>query len=247
MEIDIKTAKKINLNSQAIISVYRHYKDNLLPLGVIIACIGIIFLVVVPQFKNYLSSQDELKIQTHKLEVLKNNYNFLLSLDDSKTDADFKVLSKVLPVNKDFVGLMSAITIASSKTLVTVEDFDFALGDLNKADADSVSNYPLIKINVNVGGNAKDIAKFITELYKTVPASEVISIKTAGNISTLVINFYYKPFPPQNVSSETPIIPISGKNKSLIESLASWNTSDFDLFLPDASASGSGETNPNPF
>lgn len=247
MEIDVKTAKRINLNSQAIISVYRHYKDNLLPIGVIIACIGIVFWVIVPQFKNYLSSQDKLKIETHKLQVLKNNYNFLLSLDDSKTDADFKVLTKILPINKDFVGLMSAITIASSKTGVSVEDFDFALGDLNKVDAGSVSNYPLIKINVNIGGSTKDIAKFITELYKTVPVSEVVSLKTVGNISTLVINFYYKPFPPQNVSSETPIMPISGKNKSLIESLALWNVSDFDLFLPNVSASGSGETNPNPF
>ncbi|MEK7160298.1 MAG: hypothetical protein AAB702_02350 [Patescibacteria group bacterium] len=245
MEIDIKTAKKVNLNSQAITTVYRHYKDNFLPIGIIIACIGILFFVIAPQFKNYLSSKEELKTQTQKLKFLKNNYNFLLSLDDSKTDTDFKMLSKVLPPNKDFVGIMSAITIVASKTFVTVEDFDFTLGDLNKVD-DNSSKYPLIKINVNIGGSAKDIAKFIAELYKTVPASQVTSIKTAGNVSSLVINFYYKPFPPQNVNSESFVVPISAKNQSLIESVSLWNSSGLDAF-PDVSASVSGGTNPSPF
>lgn len=246
MEINIKTTKKVNLNSQAITASYRHYKESLLPIGVILVCIGILFFIIVPQFKNYLSSKKELETENQKLEVLKNNYNFLLNLEDSKADTDFKTLSKALPPNKDFVGIMSAITIAASKTGVSVEDFNFSLGDLNKASDDS-SQYPSIKIDVNIGGNAKDIAKFIDELYKTAPASEVTSIKTTGNASSLITFFYYKPFPPQNVSNESPITPLSNENKSLIENVSSWNSSSLDTFLPDVSASESGGTNPSPF
>lgn len=246
MEININNSKKVNLDSQALTTVYRHYKDSLLPICVILACIGILFFVIIPQFNNYLNSKEELKVENQKLEVLKNNYNFLVTLDDSRTDTDFKMLSKVLPPNKDFVGIMSAITIAASKTGVAVEDFNFSLGDLNKTGNDS-SKYPSIKININIGGNAQAITKFVTELYKTVPASEVTTIKVSANTSSLVIVFYYKPFPPKNVSSESPIVPLSQANKSLIESVSLWNSTDLSVFLPDVSASGSGGTNPSPF
>lgn len=243
--MDINTSNKVNLDMQAVSTVYRHYKANILPIGVILTCIGILLFIVVPQFNNYLKSKEELKVETQKLELLKNNYNFLLTLDDSQTSTDFKTLSKVLPPNKDFVGIMSAITLAASKTGVSVEDFKFSLGDLDKDVNASV--HPSIRIDINIGGDVKNSISFIKELYKTVPASEVSSIKAAGSISTLAISFYYKPFPPKNISSESPIIPLSAKNKSFIESLSSWNSSDIGAFLPDVSASQSGGTNPSPF
>lgn len=245
MDSNINNSKKVGLDSQALTTVYRHYKENILPIGIILACIGIIFFVIIPEFNHYLKSREELKIETQKLEVLKNNYNFLLSLDDSKADDDLKKLSLVLPPNKDFVGIMSAITIAASKTGASVEDFNFALGDLDKVIQDS-SQFPSVKIDINLGGNAQVITKFITELYKTVPAAEVSTIKTTKNSSSLSIIFYYKPFPPQNVSDENPVVPISVSQKSLIEEVSAWNSSSLDIFLPDTSASSSG-TNPSPF
>lgn len=243
--MDINDSRKVNLDSQVLTTVYRHYKENILPIGIILVCIGIIFFVIVPEFNNYLKSKEELKIETQKLDVLKNNYNFLLSLDDSKADNDFKKLSLALPPNKDFVGIMSAITLSASKTGVSVEDFNFSLGDLDKVTQDS-SQFPSIKIEINLGGNAQAITKFITQLYKTAPTAEVSIIKTTGNSSTLTIIFFYKPFPPQNVSDENPVVPISESQKLLIEEVSSWNSSNLDVFLPDVTAS-SGGTNPSPF
>lgn len=246
MEININNSKKVNLDSQAVTTVYRHYKENFLPIGVILACIGILIFIVVPEFKHYLSSKEELKMETQKLEVLRNNYNFLLSLDDSKINTDFKILSQALPSNKDFVGIMSAITIAGSKAGVSVEDFNFSLGDLDKAGID-VSQFPSIKIDVNIGGNAQAVTEFITQLYKTVPASEIKSIKSSGNATSLIIVFYYKPFPPQGINNQAPITSLSSQDKSTIENVSSWNSSGLDVFLPDVSASESGGTNPSPF
>lgn len=246
MDTNSKGIKKINLDSEALSSVYRHYKGNFLPIGVILICVLILFFVIVPQFNNYQKSKEELNIETKKLEVLRNNYNFLLSLDDSKADADFKKLSQVLPPNKDFFSIMSSITIAASKTGVSVQDFNFSLGNLDK-DVNDASKYPSIKININIGGNAQALAKFITELYKTIPASEVISIKATDNVTTLVILFYYKPYPPQSINNENPIVPLTAKKQAIIKDVSAWNSSDVGIFLPDVSASGSGGTNPSPF
>lgn len=231
MNINVDNTKKFNIDSNTLFILYRHYKDYLLPLVVIISCIALVFLIVIPQIQQYFVSQDQLKAEQEKLNVLKNNYNYLSSLDDTKLDADLKSLSQALPPNKDFAGIMNAIAVVSAKTGVAVGDFEFSVGDLAKSN-DEISAYPSIKIEVNLGGNAQAITRFSTELLKTVPLSEVTSIKTSGNLSVLLILFYYKSFPPQNISSETPIVPINEKNLSLINEIASWNISSGDLILP---------------
>ena len=248
MDININNSKKINLNLNTFNTPFKSYKDNILPLAVILICIVVLFFVVVPQFQQYLKSNEEFKKETQKLEIYKNNYNFLSNLDDQKSDKDLDTLSQVLPSNKDFVGIMNAISAAASKTGVSIGDFDFSLGDLNKATV-VTSSYPSIKININLGANALSISRFIKELYKTAPLSEVVSIKTTNNASELEILFYYKPFPPQNISNQTPIVPLSNKSISLIKEVYSWNNSGINAFLPfipTASPSSTG-SNPSPF
>lgn len=248
MDININNSKKVNLGLDTFYTVFRSYKDNILPLAVILICIVVLFFVVVPQFQQYLNSNEQYKHEAQKLEVLKNNYNFLSNLDDAKSDKDLETLSQVLPSNKDFVGIMNAISAAASKTGVSIGDFDFSLGDLNKAVI-TTSSYPSIKIDINLGANALSISKFIKELYKTVPLSEIVSIKTTNNVSDLEILFYYKPFPPQNISDETPVVPLSYESISLIKEVNLWNNSGVNAFLPfipTASSSSTG-SNPSPF
>lgn len=256
MDINISDSKKVNLDKEAIATVYRHYKDNILPIVVILACILILFFVIVPEFKQFLSTQQQLKTETEKLGVLENNYNFLSSLDESQTENDYKMLSRALPSNKDFVGIMNAISISSQKTGVSVGDFDFSLGNLDKTTVDTA--FPSIKININLVGNASLIAKFITELYKTAPVSEVTTIKVTGSVASLEIRFYYKPFPPLNISDESPVVPYSSQTLSLIKQISSWNNTNQDSlfpFLPIASSSSeqifssssSAGSNPSPF
>lgn len=256
MDINISNSKKVNLDKEAAATVYRHYKGNILPITVILACILILFFVIVPEFKQFLSSREKLKTETQKLEILKNNYNFLSGLDESQMENDYKVLSRALPPNKDFVGIMNAISVASQKTGVSVGNFDFSLGNLDKTTENTA--FPTIKININLVGNVAAIAKFVTELYKTTPVSEVTTIKATGIVSSLEIRFYYKPFPPLNVSDESPVVPYSPQTLSLIKQVSLWNNANQDLlfpFLPIASgsseqnfsSSSSAGANPSPF
>lgn len=249
MDINVNNSKKVNLYLDAFNTVFRSYKDNILPLAVILICIIVLFFVVVPQFQQYLNSNAQFKQETQKLEILKNNYNFLSNLDEGKSDKDLETLSQALPSNKDFAGIMNAISVAASKTGVSIGDFNFSLGDLNKATV-VTSSYPSIKISINLGANVQSISKFIEELYKTVPLSEVVSIKTSNNVSDLEILFYYKPFPPQNISDETPVTPLSYQDSSLIKEVYSWNNSGVNAllpFIPTASSSSLAGSNPSPF
>jgi Tfp pilus assembly protein PilO len=253
--MEIENGKKNNVELNNFLILYRHYKDYLLPFGIILVCILMVFLVVVPQFQQYLISQQELKMQMQKLDVLKANHNFLLNLDSIKSDADFNALSLTLPSGKDFAGIMGAVSYASAKTGVSVGDFQFSVGSLSNNNTEKASAYPSIRIDINLVGNTQSMIQFIQELYKTSPASEVTNIKTSGSAGSITVLFYYKPFSQQTVDDAAPIVTLSAKDEALIKTISSWNNSSNELQMPSISSLLSGVSsqaanlgnNPSPF
>jgi hypothetical protein len=259
---NIKFSGKVNLDLNTVAILYRHYKDYAIPVVVILLSVLILFFIVNPQINQYLSSQDQLKTQTQKLQVLKNNYSFLTNMDDARSDADISSLSKVLPLQKDFVSSMNAISYAASKTGVAVGNFQVNVGDLAKDDNPTgitVITYPFMQIQIDLGGNADAIFQFINVLYKTAPIAEISKIKFDQGTATLVINFYYKQYSLKNVSGQSPIVPFSAQKENIIKEVSAWNndTSQIDIpsFLPINESSSSSviiaspaaSTNGSPF
>ena len=238
MEVDSK--KKFNLEFNNLLILYRHYKDYFLPIGVILVCVLVVLWVVIPQFQQYLSSQQELQTQMQKLEVLKTNYNFLSNLDNSQSNAELTALTFALPSGKDFAGMMNAVSYASAKTGVSVGDFQFSLGSLSVVSAQETSAYPSIKIDINLAGNAQAIVKFVQELYRTAPASEVTSVKINGGAASVSILFYYKSFLSQTVDDSAPITILSSQDQALIKNVTAWNNSSNQPQLPSISSLLSG-------
>lgn len=254
--MEIENEKKFNLELNNILILYRHYKAYLLPLGIILVSVLVVLFVVIPQFQQYLGLQEELKVQMQKLAVLKTNYSFLSNLDASKSDADFSALTLALPSGKDFAGIMNAVSYASAKTGVPVGDFQFSVGSLSGGNSDGLSAYPSIKIDINLVGSTQSVVKFIKELYKTSPASEVTIMKTGGNSGSITILFYYKPFPPQKVDDAAPVAFLSAQNEALIKTVSTWNNALNQPQLPSISSLLSGASssqaaslgnNPSPF
>ena len=240
--MEMENGKKFNVELNNLLILYRHYKDYFLPFGVILACILVVFIVIVPQFQQYVVLQGQLKVEMQKLDVLKSNYSFLSNLDSSKSDTDYNALTFALPPAKDFAGIINSISYASAKTGVVVGDFQFAVGSLSGDNTEGVSAYPSIKIDINLVGNTQSIMQFIQELYKTAPISEVTSIKTGGNSGSISVLFYYKPFPPQQVDDSAPITILSAKNTSLIKTVSSWNNSSNEPQVPSISSLLSGSS-----
>lgn len=226
-----KKDNKFNFEFDNVLILYKHYKAYFLPAGIICACVLVILLVVVPQFQQYLGAQQELNAQVEKLKLLKNNYNFLSTLDDTQINSDFNSLTFALPSGKDFAGIMNAISYVSAKTGVPVGDFNFSLGNLSNV-AEGVSAYPSIRIDVNLVGSPQETMQFIAELYKTAPVSEVTNIKISGNSASIEILFYYKPLPPQKIDDSAPIEVLSQQNLSLVTKISAWNNTSNQYLTP---------------
>jgi hypothetical protein len=146
---------------------------------------------------------------------------------------------------------MNSISFVSAKTGVSVGDFEFSVGNLSNAAAGVIS-YPSISIDVNLVGSTQAIMQFITELYKTAPASEVTNIKIGGHAGSITVLFYYKTFSLQNVDQTVPIVALSAKDTQLIKDVSTWNNVasgqivSFTPSVPTETASSSG-SNTSPF
>jgi Tfp pilus assembly protein PilO len=240
--------KKINLDFENMRVLYKHYKEFLLPVGVILISFLVIFYVVFPQIQQYFSSQDLVKVEQQKLDSLRNNYNLLTSLDNATITSDLGILSPALPAQKDFAGIIDAIAYVSAKTGVSVGNFEFSLGNLSATNFGGTA-YPSTQINVNVKGSAKDIAAFADEMVKTMPIAEVSMINISGNNGSLTIAFYYKPYPAQNISDTMQVVPLSPGQLATIKKVSGWNSvGPVGLpILSTAPATSSAESLGSPF
>jgi hypothetical protein len=223
MNININASKKTNIDFENLVVLYQHYKEFLLPLGVILVSILVILYVVFPQIQQYSDSQNLVKAEQQKLDTLNNNYTLLTSLDDTTITTDLNTLSIALPAQKDFAGIIDAISYVSAKTGVAVGNFQFSLGDLSSSNFGGTA-YPSTKIDLTITGSTQNLASFAHEIIKTKPVAEVSSINISGGTGSLTILFYYKPFPAQNVSDETQIMPLSSDQLSLIKGVSAWNS-----------------------
>lgn len=248
MNNNFNGSRKINIDLENLLVLYKHYKDFLLPIGVILVSILVIVYVVFPQIQQYFNSQDLVKAEQQKLDALNSNYNLLTSLDDAKIAANLDTLSAALPPEKDFAGIIDAISYVSAKTGVAVGNFEFSLGDLSASNFGGTA-YPSTKIDISLKGDTKSIVEFAHELTKTMPIAEVTALNISGDSGSLTVLFYYKPYPIQNVSDQAPIVPLSAGQISLINELSSWNSiSQTSLpVLPTVPTTSSATASGSPF
>ena len=243
--------KDLNLNISLVNILYIQYKEFIIPIVAIIVSIILVVIIVIPQTQGLLQNQEELKKEQEKLTVLKNNYNLLVNMDEAQVTSNLQSLTKALPPNKDFVGVINTISYNSVRSNIFIEDFEFLVGDISKQPKES-SDFPFLTLKLSLSGSAESVINFISELYKSIPMAEVIDIKSTSENSTVTVLFYYKTFSQGSVTSDFPLTELTKKEQGIIDDISSWNDTSGELFLPivgstEGEASPSATTNSGPF
>src|SRR3990167_958634 len=112
--------KDLNLNISLVNILYRQYKEFIIPIVAIIVSIILVVIIVIPQTQGLLQNQEELKKEQEKLTVLKNNYNLLVNMDEAQVTSNLQSLTKALPPNKDFVGVINTISYNSVRSNIFI-------------------------------------------------------------------------------------------------------------------------------
>ncbi|MFH1187164.1 MAG: hypothetical protein V1697_03270 [Candidatus Levyibacteriota bacterium] len=235
--------KSVDIDKEAVIILYKKNKEYFLPLGIILVCLALFILVIIPQIYSLFDLQAESKRESEKLNTLKINYTNLINLDNTTLESQYNVASAVLPVGKDFAGILNAVSIAASKANVSLGAFEFNVGDLSKPPS-SVKKFPLLELSINLDGDSNGAAKFISELYKTAPLSEVITLRTYYYSIYAKINFYYKAVPPVNFREETPLRMLSQSDLTILKNVSKWANTKREIVVP---STASEDINTTPF
>jgi hypothetical protein len=231
--------KKVNLDKDAMKFLYARYKDYLLPIAAIFICILLFFYVITPQVQNIKTLQTQEREEARKLDILKNNLNLLYSLDPQTLDKQLKLASKALPTDKDFIGILSGVAIASSKSNVTLGDYGFQVGEIGKTQT-GAKGIPTMLLSLTVSGNINSLMNFMNELKKTVPLSEIKTVSLSGNNTSLSTVFYYKPLSPVVINDTVPLSPLSNSALDQLNNISNMNNTEIisEEYVPQASVSG---------
>lgn len=209
--------------------LYARNKAYIIPGGIILTCLFIFFILVTRQFQDLSLTHSEAAEAQRRIAILKENIRVLSQTDELKQNSQVEVVSRTLPTEKDYLGILNAIAQASARTGILVADYSFQVGDISKPPI--ISAPAPLTLSLSLSADAVGASRFLQELSKIAPISNVGNIQISGKQTTISVGFYYRPLSTTKVDLHTPIQRQS-PNSKLLETISSWQ-------ILEGSASGS--------
>lgn len=229
--------REISFDETTVKILFNKYKMFLMPLVIILICIIVFFSFIVPQIQELSSMNDEVKAVKEKILILRQNLNLLSNLNSDNQNIMLQKVSKALPMEKDFIGVLNAVSNASINAGVKLDDFSFAVGDLSTKST-QVNAIPSFKLVVTVDGGIDGARRFLDGLSESSPISEVQTVDISNSSSTVAISFYYRVVSPIKIDYISPFKSISSEEKALIDKITAWQL-NIPNFSPKNASSGS--------
>ena len=214
--------------------IYYTYKDtsyfSFLVFAVTILVVLLIILnIIIPQFQNWFSIQDESIATRDRVAILNSNISLMSSLNKDTLENKRKLVLAALPAEKDFGEIINAVSVSSLRSGVSVDDFAFGLGPIASTSgikAKGGTDIDSIALTLMIKGNIDSVKSFIKEMQEKVPLSEVVSVDSGsgGGTTTLSYLFYSKIYRPLKAPIDQPIPPISTDNTAMLNTLSKWNS-----------------------
>lgn len=214
--------KKTNIDINTVKLLYHNNRNYILPIVVILVSLFLFIKFIIPQMVALSETQELIKTENEKLEILRNNLNLLSNANEQTLDSQLAVTTEALPTNKDFAGILNAVSLAANRTGVFLGDFEFQVGDVSK-DNPQIPLSPSLELVLTVRGGVKPTLNFINELYRSVPVSEVLTLEINDTVALLTTSFYYKTYPKTGFSYNVPLKPLSKRSLDTINEISSWN------------------------
>jgi hypothetical protein len=219
--------KDIKFNKSSVAPYWVKYKSYGLYILIFVICILLVSQFLIPQFQEFLVSKDEEKQYEKRIETLRGNIQFLTGLDERKLDTQVESLSAALPIEKDFAGIINAISTASNRSGVVIGDFSFSLGDLavKSSDGDAA-----VLITLKVNGSAQAVRSFMKDLSEMVPRTDITSIRYSEGSASLLTSFLYRPPSSIKFNSTLPLKPLSTSDLAIVAMAEKWKGNVGSLF-----------------
>lgn len=218
---------QLDLELKTLKFIYSRNKQYIASLSVLFICILLFLQFIVPQFQMIFTAKEQAKEDLLQLSALKENLRILSSIDESSLDSQMNILNRALPSDKDFDGILNSINSSARNASANLGTFSFQVGSLSESAG--IDRFPSIKVSVPVNSAVSAVNKFLEEISRSLPLSEVSLVKIGDKSSNVDLSFYYRPFTFPNGKNNLRISPLSPKALLLIDQLKSFEkTSVFE-------------------
>lgn len=216
---------QLSLSSRSLRLLYYRYKDSpfyLLSIFILLIIFSLILFwkVVVPQISNWISINAEIEATKKRIAAIDNNISYLSTLSNTTLADDFKITSTALPTEKDFMGMLTSVSLSANNASVILDDYTVTIGPIT-GEKSEISGMGILKLKLSVSGGVDGVQLFLKELHTKLPLSEVTSLQ-ASKKSSVLIDFYYKPLSTAKIDNTTPLPKITGEQQQLIDNLRKW-------------------------
>ncbi len=223
-------SKEVFLKSNDFRLLYFRYKDTpyysiLIVALVFLVCLILVFQLVIPQVQNWFSIRDEVIATQARIDVINHNIKFMSSIDKAQVEKQLHLTTTALPFEKDFGGILGALTDASAKAGVSLDDYSFQVGNIASISGKQknlIKGTSFVTVTLEITGDMDGVARLLKEINMKLPLSEVIDVDGEFNTTKVTIQFYQKPFPKIVFKDDQPLIPLSKKREELLMSWEAW-------------------------
>jgi Tfp pilus assembly protein PilO len=234
---------KLDFSKEDLIESFRQDKEAFIPIVVLLVA-GLLFIVfIVPNILSFPSKKNARDTEIAKLNEMKQAKEILNSINKEQLDSEVALVTQALPSEKNFELILGAINEAATRSNVLISGYRFT--DTSASPDAAGPKFPSLVFEIEIAGGIDQAANFAQELYKTYPVSSIKSIGYSDGISTLSVEFFYKPFTSLDTESGAIARPKTAKETATLSEISQWNEVNtelnFDTFEPSTE---SGETNP---
>ncbi len=216
MNYDISPAENYIKN------IYYRYQQYLAPVITVAVCLVLFFAFIIPQLQTWFTTREQIVQKRDKVSLLQGNLHTIANINDATVAQQFHLVTKALPVEKDFSGILHAIAQAGSLSGIAIGDYDFSVGILNQ-DTTKVDN-KVLQMQLTTKGDIDTTLRFLTALKQQLPLSNVTVVKfDNGNSGSMSISFYDKPLP-KIISNDTQAISsLTSQEQQTLQQLTAWD------------------------
>jgi Tfp pilus assembly protein PilO len=185
-------------------TIFLKYKAIILPGLVALTSFAVLFLVLLPQFFNLITGQDEIARLERRIDNLQVKANELSGIDVSLYERYLRVAYNAVPEDREVPQALTVLQALLSTRNLVWEDLRYAPG----SSAQRQSNFQL---NLTVSGNLSDLRSFLIDLRNSPRLFIVEGLSTqtirAGNIVSAEVRLiaFYEPIPTNLGQLEEPL------------------------------------------
>lgn len=217
-----------------------------------IVSIGLLFLAIIPQFKEFLSLKSEFDKEVPRLSKLKQKLVELENIQFTPEFAQSEVVNNALPSKKPLLELLSSLSSIAAASSVKIEDFDLNPGIIASDTAELQAYYAkelskdgidTLDVSMNAVGSFENIQVFLINLEKISPFTTINTLSLNSRVRgddfneqelDMIAKLTTKShFFTQTVSAaiEAPLPILNSKEQDVLKELASFSSSDLPVQL----------------